>query len=190
MSFQSDLETFQCQFWICNVIGQGVPHGWSRDTEASWPEATCPGSRCGEVSPCRRTKVGSGRDFRNGEAGSTEICWAMAMEWVPYEGCNFENDALADGKPVKLIPKHRRDVVKFPCVCDQSGRRVENGLQSSQDSVQAKLSLHPVHALDLFHNRKRSRAWPSCYSETKGVVWCALVCTERIRKTNLLICFA
>ena len=28
-----------------------------------------------------------------------------------------------------------RDVVRFPGVCDQPGRRVENGLQSSLDSV-------------------------------------------------------
>ena len=32
---------------------------------------------------------------------------------------------------MKLIPEHRRDVVKFPCV----RRRVENGLQPSPDSV-------------------------------------------------------
>ena len=31
---------------------------------------------------------------------------------------------------MKLISEHRRDVVRFPCVCDQPGRRVENGLQS------------------------------------------------------------
>ena len=43
-----------------------------------WPEATCPGSRCGEVSPCRRTKVGSRPDFRNGDARSTEICRATS----------------------------------------------------------------------------------------------------------------
>ena len=49
------------------------------------------------------------------------------------EGCNFENDALADGKPMKLIPENRRDVIEFPCVRDQPGRRVENGLQLSQD---------------------------------------------------------
>ena len=74
MSFQSSLEMFQWQFWICNVFGQGVPHSRSGDTEASWPEATCPGSRCGEVSPCRGTKVGARPDYRNGDAGSTEIC--------------------------------------------------------------------------------------------------------------------
>ena len=43
VSFQSSLENFQCQFWVYNVIGQRVPHDWSADTEASWPEATCPG---------------------------------------------------------------------------------------------------------------------------------------------------
>ena len=36
---------------------------------------------------------------------------------------------------MKLIPEHRRDVVEFPCVHDQPGRRVENGLQLSQVSV-------------------------------------------------------
>ena len=51
------------------------------------------------------------------------------------KGCNFEDDALANGKPMKLIPEHRRDVVEFLCVRDQPGRRVENGLQPSQDSV-------------------------------------------------------
>ena len=132
MSFQSSLEMFQCQFWICNVIGQGVPHGSSGNTEASWPEATCPGSRCGEMSPRRRTKVGSRPDFRDGDAGSTEIYRATAVERVSNKGCNFENDALADGKPMKLIPEHRRDVVEFPCVRNQPGHRVENGLQPSQ----------------------------------------------------------
>ena len=39
MSFQSSLEMFQCQFWICNVFRQGVPHSRSGDTVASWPEA-------------------------------------------------------------------------------------------------------------------------------------------------------
>ena len=32
---------------------------------------------------------------------------------------------------MKLIPEHRRDVVKFPSVGDQPGRRIENGLQPS-----------------------------------------------------------
>ena len=73
VSSQSSLETFQCQFWIPNVIRQRVPHDRSRDTEASWSEATRPGTRCGEVSSCSRTKVGSRPDFRDGEAGSTEI---------------------------------------------------------------------------------------------------------------------
>ena len=36
---------------------------------------------------------------------------------------------------MELIPEHRRDVVRFPCVRDQPGRRVENGLQPLQDSV-------------------------------------------------------
>ena len=67
----------------------------------------------------------------DGDAGSTEIHWASAVERVSNKGCNFENKALADGKPMKLIPEHRRDVVVYPCVCDQPGRRVENGLQSS-----------------------------------------------------------
>ena len=71
---------FQCQFWICNVIGQRVPHDRSGDTEASWPEATCPGSRCGEVSQRPSTEVGSRPDFRDGVAGSTEICPTTAME--------------------------------------------------------------------------------------------------------------
>ena len=106
---------FQCQFWIYNVIGQRVPHDRSGDTEASWPEATRPGTRCGKVSSCSRTKVGTGPDFRDGDAGSTGIRWATAVERVSNEGCNFENDALADGKPMKLIPEYRRDVVKFPC---------------------------------------------------------------------------
>ena len=53
------------------------------------------------------------------------------MEQISNEGCNFENDALANGKPMKLIPEHRRDVIKFPCVRDQPGRHIENGLQSS-----------------------------------------------------------
>ena len=132
MRFQSSLETFQCQFWIYNVIGQRVPYDRSGDMKASWPEATCPGSRCGiEVSSCSRMKVGSGPDFRDGDAGSTEKCWATAMERVSNEGCNFENDALANGKPMKLILEHRREVIKFPCVHDQPGRRVENRLQSS-----------------------------------------------------------
>ena len=65
--------------------------------EASWSEATRPGTRCGEVSSCSRTKVGSRPDFRDGDAGSTEIRWAAAMERISNEGCNFENDALADG---------------------------------------------------------------------------------------------
>ena len=70
-SFQSTLETFQCQFWIYNVSRQRVPHDRSGDTEASWPEATRPGTRCGKVSLCSRRKVGSGPDFRDGDAGST-----------------------------------------------------------------------------------------------------------------------
>ena len=32
---------------------------------------------------------------------------------------------------MELISEHRRDVVGFPCVCDQPGCRVEYGLQSS-----------------------------------------------------------
>ena len=91
MSFQSSLGMFQGQFWICNVFGQGVPHSWSGDAKASWPEETCPGSRCGEVSPCRRTKMGLRHDYRNGDAGSTEICRATTMEGIPNEGCNFED---------------------------------------------------------------------------------------------------
>ena len=62
-----------------------------------------------------------------------------SVERVSNEGCNFENDALADGKPMKLIPEHGRDVVEFPCVRDQPGRRVENGLQPSQDSVRGSV---------------------------------------------------
>ena len=31
---------------------------------------------------------------------------------------------------MKLISEHRRDVVVFPCVRDQPGRRVEDGLHS------------------------------------------------------------
>ena len=41
--------------------------------------------------------VGSRPDFRDGDAGSAEIRWAMAVERVLNEGCNFEDDALADG---------------------------------------------------------------------------------------------
>ena len=44
---------------------------------------------------CSSTKVGP--DFRDGDAGSTEIRWAAAVERISNEGCNFENDALADG---------------------------------------------------------------------------------------------
>ena len=36
---------------------------------------------------------------------------------------------------MKLISEYRRDVVEFPCVRDQPGRRVENGLPPSLDSV-------------------------------------------------------
>ena len=134
MSFQSSLEKFQWQFLICNVFGQGVRHSGSGDTEASWPEATYPGSRWGEVSPCRRTKVGSRPDYRNGDAGSTEICRATTMEWIPNKGCNFEDDALANGKPMKLIPEHRREVMwsNFLVFMISLARRVENGLQPSQ----------------------------------------------------------
>ena len=67
---------FQCQFWICNVFRQGVPHSRSKDMETSWPEANMSwfsGLRCGEVSSCHRTKVGPGPDFRDGDARSTEI---------------------------------------------------------------------------------------------------------------------
>ena len=54
-----------------NVIGQRVPHDRSGDMEASWSGATCPGTRCGKVSLC---KMGTGPDFLDGAAGSTEIC--------------------------------------------------------------------------------------------------------------------
>ena len=49
---------------------------------------------------------------------------------------------------MKLIPEHRRDVVKFPGVRDQPGRRVENGLQPSQDSVRGSMenAVAVVHA--------------------------------------------
>ena len=98
--------------------------------------------------PRRRTKVGSRPDFRDGDAGSTEISRVTAVERVSNEGCNFEDDALADGKPMKLIPEHRRDVVEFPCIRDQPGRRVENGLQSSQDSARGSVeyAVAVVHA--------------------------------------------
>ena len=89
MSFHSSLEMFQCQFWIYNVIGQGGPHDRSGDTEDSSSEATCPGTRCGEVSSCSRTNVGSRPDFQDGDAGST----ATVVARVSNEGCNFENDA-------------------------------------------------------------------------------------------------
>ena len=49
------------------------------------------------MSSCSRTKVGSRPDFQDGDTGSTEIRWAAAMERIFNEGCNFENDALADG---------------------------------------------------------------------------------------------
>ena len=47
-----------------------VPHNRSGDSEASWPEATSPGSRCGKGV---FVQVGSDTDFRDGDAGSTEI---------------------------------------------------------------------------------------------------------------------
>ena len=44
------------------------------------------------MSSCNRTKVGSRPDFRDGDAGSTEIRWAAAVERISKEGCNFENE--------------------------------------------------------------------------------------------------
>ena len=85
MSFQSSLEMFQCQFWICIVFGQGFPHSRSGDTEASWPEATFPGSRCGDqVSPCRRTKVGSRPDFRNRDEMQDRLRYVGPRPWSVF----------------------------------------------------------------------------------------------------------
>ena len=54
--------------------------------------------------------MGSGHDFRDGDAGSTEIRWVMAMEQVSNKGCNFENDALVDNNNnnnnTQLVTRH------------------------------------------------------------------------------------
>ena len=55
------------------------------------------------MSLCQRKKVRSGLDFRDGDAGSAEILWATVVERVSNEGRNFENDALVNGKPKKLM---------------------------------------------------------------------------------------
>ena len=114
MSFQSSLETFQCQFCVCDIIGQRVSHDRSEDTEASCAKIMRPGLRYGkvtEVSLCSGSKVGSGPNSRNGDARLTEICWATAMVRVSNEGCNFEGDAWMNDEPGKFIPEHRRDVI-------------------------------------------------------------------------------
>ena len=57
MCFQHRFETFQRQFRSSNVLGQWVLNDRSRDTEASGPKATSPGSRHSQVTSNSRSQV-------------------------------------------------------------------------------------------------------------------------------------
>ena len=74
------------------------------------------------------------------------------MEWISNKGCNFEDDALANGKPMKLIPEHRRDVIKFPCVRDQWSAPTQDSnpggrIQNHKRWPLATLPLHTLYHL-------------------------------------------
>ena len=135
MCFQHRFETLQRQFRNSNVLGQWVPNNRSGDTEASGPKATGPGSRHSQVASMSRTQVSPGANLPDGIAGAAEVCRTSTVEGVVDEDRNLEVDPLMDGKPVKLIPQHRSDVVELPPVRGQPGCRVEDGLQSSYDNV-------------------------------------------------------
>ena len=57
------------------------------------------------------------------------------MEGVVDKDRDLEVDTLMDGKPMKLIPQHRSDMVELPPVRDQPGSRVEDRLKSPHNDV-------------------------------------------------------
>ena len=57
------------------------------------------------------------------------------MKGVVDKDCDLEINTLANGKPVELIPQHKSDVIELFFVRDQPGCRVEDGLQSSHDTM-------------------------------------------------------
>ena len=76
-----------------------------------------------------------GADFPDRIAGAAELSRTSTVDGVADEDCDLEFDPLANGKPVKLVPQHRSDVVKLPLVRDQPGSRVEDRLKSSHNNV-------------------------------------------------------
>ena len=110
MCFQHRFETFQRQFLSSNALGQRVPNDRSRDTEASGPEATSPGSRHSQVASNSRSQMSPGADLSDRIA----VRRTTTMKGVVNKDCDLEIDTLADGKPVELIPQHRSDMVELP----------------------------------------------------------------------------
>ena len=135
MCFQLRLETFQRQFWSSNVLGQRVPNDRSRDTEASGPIATSPGSRHSQVALNSRSQMSPGADLSDRIASAAEVCRTTTMKGVVNKDCDLEINSLTDGKPVELISQHRGNMVELPPARDQPGCSVEDRLQPSHDNV-------------------------------------------------------
>ena len=76
-----------------------------------------------------------GVDLSDRIASAAEVCRTSTMEGVVDKDCDLEVDMLTDGKPVELIPQHRRDMVELHPVQDQPGCSVVDELQSSPDTV-------------------------------------------------------
>ena len=83
----------------------------SRDSEASGPIATSPGSRHSQVASNSRSQMSPGADLSGRVASAAEVCRTTTMKGVVNKDCDLEIDTLADGKPVELIPQHRSDMV-------------------------------------------------------------------------------
>ena len=96
MCFQHRFETFQRQFRSSNVLGQCVPNDRSRDTEASGPKATSPGSRHIQVTSNSRSQVSPGADLTDRIASAAEVCRTTTMKGVVNKDCDLEVDTLTD----------------------------------------------------------------------------------------------
>ena len=98
-----------------------LPNDRSRDTKASGPKATSPGSRHSQVASKSRSQVSPGADLSDRIASAAEVCRTTTMKGVVNKDCDLEVDTLTDEKPVELIPQHRSDMVRMRMTSDFEG---------------------------------------------------------------------